>query len=177
MCNIGTVRAGKLPWILLGASLTFNGTPRYIQGNRNRYGQYYIRITVYQKIIPASWCLAHQPLLVFPECSKDIDNSSRCPINGGMCYFRSRWHMFPSWWHEADLGHALCHVVFQKTYPDSKVHAANMGPTWVLSAPDGPHVGPMNLVTRVNIHICIFLILRCLIIFSWKTRVFVSYTW
>ena len=28
---------------------------------------------------------------------------------------------------------------------DSKVHGANMGPTWVLSAPDGPHVGPMNL--------------------------------
>ena len=30
-------------------------------------------------------------------------------------------------------------------YPDSKVHGANMGSTWVLSAPDGPHVGPMNL--------------------------------
>ena len=29
--------------------------------------------------------------------------------------------------------------------PDSKVNGANMGPTWVLSAPDGPHVGPMNL--------------------------------
>ena len=29
--------------------------------------------------------------------------------------------------------------------PDSKVHGANMGPIWVLSAPDGPHVGPMNL--------------------------------
>ena len=28
--------------------------------------------------------------------------------------------------------------------PDSKVHGANMGPTWVLSAPGGPHVGPMN---------------------------------
>ena len=28
--------------------------------------------------------------------------------------------------------------------PDSKVHGANMGLTWVLSAPDGPHVGPMN---------------------------------
>ena len=28
---------------------------------------------------------------------------------------------------------------------DSKVHGANMGPTWVLSAPDGPHVGRMNL--------------------------------
>ena len=29
--------------------------------------------------------------------------------------------------------------------PDSKVHWANIGPTWVLSAPDGPHVGSMNL--------------------------------
>ena len=32
--------------------------------------------------------------------------------------------------------------------PDSKVHGANMGPTWVLSAPDGPHVDLMNLVIR-----------------------------
>ena len=32
--------------------------------------------------------------------------------------------------------------------PDSKVHVANMGPTWVLPAPDGPHVGPMNIVIR-----------------------------
>ena len=28
------------------------------------------------------------------------------------------------------------------------VHWANMGPTWVLMAPDGPHVGPMNLAIR-----------------------------
>ena len=34
------------------------------------------------------------------------------------------------------------------TVPDSKVHGANMGPTWVLSAPDGPHVGPMNFAIR-----------------------------
>ena len=31
---------------------------------------------------------------------------------------------------------------------DGKIHGANMGPTWVLSAPDGPHVGPMNLAMR-----------------------------
>ena len=31
------------------------------------------------------------------------------------------------------------------TNPDSKVHGANMGPTWVLWSPGGPHVGPMNL--------------------------------
>ena len=29
--------------------------------------------------------------------------------------------------------------------PDSKIHGVNMGPIWVLLAPDGPHVGPMNL--------------------------------
>ena len=36
-------------------------------------------------------------------------------------------------------------------YPDSQIHGANMGPTWVLSAPDGPHVGPMNPAIRVFI--------------------------
>ena len=34
------------------------------------------------------------------------------------------------------------------TYPHNKVHGANIGPIWVLSAPDGPHVGPMNLAIR-----------------------------
>ena len=34
-------------------------------------------------------------------------------------------------------------------FPESKVHGANMGPTWVLSAPDGPNVGPMNIAIRV----------------------------
>ena len=34
-------------------------------------------------------------------------------------------------------------------FPDSKVHGANMEPTWALSAPNGPHVGPMNLAIRV----------------------------
>ena len=39
----------------------------------------------------------------------------------------------------------------QVTYfPDSKVHGANMGPTWVLSAPGGPYVGPINLAIRVD---------------------------
>ena len=40
--------------------------------------------------------------------------------------------------------------IFLPIYPDSKVHGANMGPTWVLSAPDGPHIGPMNLAIRVH---------------------------
>ena len=32
--------------------------------------------------------------------------------------------------------------------PDSKFHVAHMGPTWVLSAPGGPHISPMKLAIR-----------------------------
>ena len=35
--------------------------------------------------------------------------------------------------------------------PESKVHVAHMGPTWVLLAPGRPHVGPMNLAMRETI--------------------------
>ena len=40
-------------------------------------------------------------------------------------------------------------IYFLINYPDNKVHGANVGPTWVLSASDGPHVGPMNLALGV----------------------------
>ena len=36
--------------------------------------------------------------------------------------------------------------------PDSKVYEANMGPTWVPSAPGGPYVGTMNLAIREAIN-------------------------
>ena len=36
--------------------------------------------------------------------------------------------------------------------PDSKVDGANMGPTWVLSAPDGLNVGPMSLAIWEHMH-------------------------
>ena len=42
------------------------------------------------------------------------------------------------------------HVIIDDNVPDNKVHEANMGPTWVLSDPDGPHVGPMNLAIRAK---------------------------
>ena len=32
-----------------------------------------------------------------------------------------------------------------ENHPDSKVHGANMGPTWGRQDPGGPHVGPVNL--------------------------------
>ena len=51
---------------------------------------------------------------------------------------------------------------------DSKVHGANMGPTWVLSAPDGPYIGPMNLAIWNELRMkhlfydVSFYVLRCL---------------
>ena len=36
--------------------------------------------------------------------------------------------------------------------PDNTVHEAHMEPTWDLSAPDGPHVGPMKLAIRDSLH-------------------------
>ena len=44
-----------------------------------------------------------------------------------------------------------CVVKYMEPYvqnPDSKVRVANMGPTWVLAAPGGPHAGHMTLAIR-----------------------------
>ena len=41
-------------------------------------------------------------------------------------------------------------IPLTKDHPDSKVHVAHMGTTWILSAPGGSHVGPMNLAIRVQ---------------------------
>ena len=53
---------------------------------------------------------------------------------------------------EVSIGSGNCLVMsanepLPEPIPDSKVHGANMGPTWVLSAPDGPHVGPHELLS------------------------------
>ena len=41
------------------------------------------------------------------------------------------------------------HVSILFGFPDSKVHVANMGPTWGRQDQGGPHVGPINLAIRV----------------------------
>ena len=45
----------------------------------------------------------------------------------------------------------------QLNCPDSKVHGANMGLTWVLSAPDGPMLAPWTMLSRCFL----FFILQC----------------
>ena len=40
-------------------------------------------------------------------------------------------------------------VILRETYPELKVHGANMGPIWGWQDPGGPHVSPMNLAIWV----------------------------
>ena len=57
------------------------------------------------------------------------------------------WKNFPYYWYSF-RGINQLKVTGSFHTPDSKVHGANMGLTWVLSATGGPHVGPMNLAIR-----------------------------
>ena len=46
---------------------------------------------------------------------------------------------------------------------ESKVHGANMGPTWVLSAPDGPMLAPWTLLSGMSsIHLFVAFLARLL---------------
>ena len=65
--------------------------------------------------------------------SKDIIVQSSWP---------TMWH--PHFW-SLYVQIRVLSPIRRQAAPDNKVHGAHMGPTWVLSAPDGPHVGPMNL--------------------------------
>ena len=58
--------------------------------------------------------------------------------------------------------HDLAARLIQVSYPDSKVHWANMGPIWGRQDPGGPYVGPMNLaiwvgfpIVRGHKHTCV----------------------
>ena len=51
----------------------------------------------------------------------------------------------------SDHWHCRKRTPFCVEPPDSKVHGANMGPTWGRQDPGGPHVGPMSLAIRATI--------------------------
>ena len=75
------------------------------------------------------------PKYIF-KCKK----SPKCVARFGLMQIADHIHSYIHWPYFMFLGVA---------YPESKVHGANMGPTWVLLASDGPHVGPMKLAIRV----------------------------
>ena len=49
-----------------------------------------------------------------------------------------------------DQGHHRSKAQEFHSFPDSKVHEANMGPIWGRQDPGGPHVGPMNFAIWIG---------------------------
>ena len=54
----------------------------------------------------------------------------------GLATKRTILTLIPAW-----ISHC---IRYNDDYPDSKVHGANVGPTWVRPAPGVPHFGPTN---------------------------------
>ena len=93
---------------------------------------------------------------------RDNRTTSRTCRNKVMVCMKMSWHgnafhiTGRLWGQSTSLVSNNPHFCCKSTYvigfqlpPDSKVHGANKGPTWVLSAPDGPHDGPVNLAIWV----------------------------
>ena len=76
-------------------------------------------------------CTQHISLLLMWNTRRSL-----CRASLRQCYWRTRKAVL------AGL------IISHKMIPGSKIYWANMGPTWVLSAPVGPHVGPINLAIK-----------------------------
>ena len=110
-------------------------------------------------------------ILLFPEApinniSLDLNGSESCPLQMGpilaprtllsaglyiSLMIAMEWQCLPS--HDTFGCTTKNHdrVLFIESYPDSKVHGANMGPIWGRQDPGGSHVGPMNFAIWVVI--------------------------
>ena len=79
---------------------------------------------------------------VFDSRSRQIVRNLEAPA---ACL--SAWYCWWVWlqWLFVCLSAALVCIGCNANIPDSKVHAANMGPIWGRQDPGGPSVGPMNL--------------------------------
>ena len=95
----------------------------------------------------------NEPSFVLLQSNADI-NTDLLPNDQKYLASRNWLSKLSNWLSKLSSCHTSNQITFQELTridPDSKVHGANMGPTWVLSAPDGPHVGPMNLAIRGSV--------------------------
>ena len=87
-------------------------------------------------LIPNSFC-------VYSQCF--VRQLFKCSAFFNLMEKKEVIGLFPRWW-VTSAQNDQAKIYWRD--PDNKGHMANMGPTWVLSAPDGLHVGPMNLAIR-----------------------------
>ena len=96
-------------------------------------------------LIFSSW---YHLWIVIHSVSQKTSFLHKCPYCVVISWHRSQWNTLV-WRFSLPNSKLSDPLVTLFVYPDSKVHGANMGPTWVLSAPDGPHVVPINLAIKV----------------------------
>ena len=99
----------------------------------------WISIKMPLKFVPNVW-ISNIPALIqiMAWCrpgDKPLSGPMMVSLLTHVCVTRPQW---------VQTGLTSSHFCLTKI-AHSKVHVANMGPTWVLLAPGGPHVGPMNL--------------------------------
>ena len=61
-----------------------------------------------------------------------------------------QWYDFPVTVRKSCRILPLCITHWYHSYPDSKVHGANVGHIWGRQDPGGPHIGHMNLAIGVH---------------------------
>ena len=142
----------KLHWLLYNPTLVAQQiTLTVIQSNPGGPANYIDCYTI-QPWWPSKlhWLLYNPTLVAQQTTSTIMQSNPGVPANYIDCYAIQRWWPSKLYWllYNPTL---VAWSPMHSHYPGSKVHGANMGPTWVLSAPDGPHVCPMDLAIRVGL--------------------------
>ena len=105
---------------------------------------------ILSRLLPSPWCHFTTWIHKWYQFGRDNAWSASGLHNLWVLYVSSAtrsWYVVPN----ILLFSFYCFIILDPEsddIPDSKVHGANMGPTWILSAPGGYHVGPMNLAIR-----------------------------
>ena len=88
-----------------------------------------------------SGCLAYNWLRGYEPISQIVPRDVRLTGHQSMGWYISRHR----WFTTTNMNSSAKYLLYcRKNNPDSKVHGANMGPTWGRQDPGGPHVGPMS---------------------------------
>ena len=87
------------------------------------------------------------PTICFTASSDKQNGASTCRITRHLRWvISSNWLKLTKGNKSGNSSYAMFYSLIH-THPDSKVHGDYIGPTWVLSAPDGPHIGTWTLLS------------------------------
>ena len=108
------------------------------------FPSYRLRTIIIYGCLISKWVARLDYMPVYHDITRIMAAGRHAPLQslGGLRDNMAQFSLRPS------LAATQLRTSFEDDFPDNKVHGVNMGPTWVLAAPDGPHIGPMNLAIR-----------------------------